>query len=98
MTGKQRTAALTAAFVLLLAMVYSTFFIAVEINHECSGEDCPVCCQLAACENTVRSFSADAMTTVFAAAALFSFFFTFSDHEVCPFRNTLVSLKVKLSD
>ncbi len=39
---------------MLVTMLFSAFYIAAEINHDCSGEDCPVCACIQQCENTLR--------------------------------------------
>ncbi|MCR4946734.1 MAG: hypothetical protein K5929_07330 [Lachnospiraceae bacterium] len=36
-------------------MLLSAFFIAAEVGHDCTGEDCPVCACIRQCENTLRN-------------------------------------------
>ncbi len=48
---------ITAVFMLLVVLAFlllSTFFIAHEADHECSGEDCPVCALIQISENNLR--------------------------------------------
>ena len=47
----------TMAALFLAAMLFSSFFIAVEADHDCTGEDCPICAVVHQCENTLRSVS-----------------------------------------
>jgi len=37
------------AALLLISLVASSFFIAFESDHDCDGDDCPICLQLNAC-------------------------------------------------
>lgn len=45
----------TMAALFLAVMLFSSFFIAVEADHDCTGEDCPICAVIHQCENTLRS-------------------------------------------
>ena len=51
MTKKSRLITGLLAAVLAAVMLSSAVYIAVEANHNCSGEDCAICHQLQACEN-----------------------------------------------
>ena len=42
------------AFMLLFIMLFSSFFIAAHADHDCTGEDCPVCAFIQQCENNIR--------------------------------------------
>ena len=39
---------------MLAGMLLSACFIAAEADHDCSGEDCPVCVFLTLCEQNIR--------------------------------------------
>ena len=39
---------------MLVILLFSAFFIAVEAEHDCCGEDCPVCVCIRQCENTLH--------------------------------------------
>lgn len=39
---------------MLVIVLFSAFYIAVEVNHDCTGEECPVCACIQQCENTLR--------------------------------------------
>lgn len=88
--------ALTAAL-LVFVMLFSAFYIAAEAGHDCAGEDCRICRQIAVCRNTLNALglAAAAAGIVFLAAS------SVRDDAACAAnagRYTLVSLKVKLSD
>ncbi len=53
-----------------LAMLSSAAFIAAEADHDCSGEDCAVCCAISACVNIFKSLTA-AFTALSACACAF---------------------------
>ena len=55
MTRKFRLITGLLAAVLAAVMLSSAVYIAVEANHNCSGEDCAICHQLQVCENLLKS-------------------------------------------
>ncbi len=67
---KNRAFAGVMATMMLVVLLFSAFFVAHEAEHECSGEDCPVCACISWCENTLhRAFAAnEASTALFIAA------------------------------
>ena len=98
MKKKNRIIAILLAVMVLFVMLYSALFIVAEVGHDCTGENCPVCYQINVCQNTLKNLS------FVVCAVVFSIAFT---HILC--RNTfvctvsvqdnsLVALKVKLSD
>ena len=86
------------AAVLAVVMLSSAIYIAVEADHDCSGEDCAVCHQIGICENLLKSLG------LAGAAAAISAAFTYTVGRAvlpCAEMNgtlTLVALKVKLSN
>ena len=42
------------AVMMLVVMLVSSFFIAAHADHDCTGEDCPVCAFIQQCENNIR--------------------------------------------
>lgn len=98
MPGKSRVlaAALTAA--LLFLLLSSALYIAMEAEHDCTGDDCPICCRLAVCENAMKLLGQAAGLVLFAAAAAVSASALPSAAKKAARAVSLVSLKVKLSD
>ena len=86
------------AAVLAVVMLFSAVYIAVEANHNCSGEDCAICRQISICENLLKTLG------LAGAAAAISAAFTYTVcRAILPCTEmigtlTLVSLKVKLSN
>ena len=98
MEKKKRIAALVLAVTVLFVMLYSALFIAAEANHDCVGENCPICYQISVCENTLKNLSLAVCAVAFAAAFTYTLCRSISAcADVTP-SYTLVSLKVKLTD
>lgn len=98
MEKKKRIAAAFLAVTILLVLLFSAAFIAAEADHDCAGENCPICDQIAACQNILKTFSLAVCIAAF--PAVFSYTLcrgSFACADVIP-RNTLVSLKVKLTN
>ena len=86
------------AAVLTVVMLFSAVYLAVEADHDCSGDDCAICHQISVCENLLKSLG------LAGAAAAITAAFTYTVYRaILPCAETidtltLVSLKVKLSN
>ena len=58
MVYKNRVAAIIVALLFGIAVLFSVFFIAAEADHNCAGENCAVCCHIAAYKNILQGFDA----------------------------------------
>ena len=97
--SKLKIAAGVIAMMMLLYIVFSTFFISLEANHKCEDEEnCPICVCMQICQNTLHQISD------FIAVAVVSFVpvllcvgvsFVISDNLV---KETPVSYKIRLND
>ena len=86
------------AAVLAVVMLSSAIYIAVEVDHDCSGDDCAICRQISICENLLKSLGLAG-----AAAAITAAFTYTMCKAILPCTETigtltLVALKVKLSN
>ena len=86
------------AAVLAVVMLSSAIYLAVEADHDCSGDDCAICRQISICENLLKSLG-----LVGAAAAITAAFTYTVCKAILPCTETigtltLVALKVKLSN
>ena len=97
MTKKRRLISCFLAALFVLVMLSSLVFIVLEAEHDCTGEDCPVCYQINVCERTLKSGLAAA---VFFAAGLAGVICSPAAPLPTGVRLCLtpVTLKVKLSD
>ena len=98
MTKKFRFMTRLLAAVLAVVMLSSAIYIAVEANHDCSGDDCAICRQISICENLLKSLGLAG-----AAAAITAVLTYTMCRAILPCTETigtltLVSLKVKLSN
>ena len=97
MEKKKRIAAFLAVTILLV-LLFSAVFIAAEADHDCAGENCPICAQIAVCQNILKTFSLAVCIAAF--PAVFSYTLCRGSFACTDaiLRNTLVSLKVKLTN
>ena len=56
------------AAVLAVVMLSSAVYLAVEANHDCSGDDCAICHQIGVCENLLKSLGLAGAAAVITAA------------------------------
>lgn len=54
---------------LMFTVLFSLFFIAHELDHDCSGDDCPICAFIHMCENNIRQIGGGA-SAIMAAVVL----------------------------
>ena len=98
MTKKKRIISLIVAVAVIFVMLYSALFIVSHAEHDCVGENCPICYQISVCENTLKNLSLAVCAVAFAAAFTYTLCRSISAcADVTP-SYTLVSLKVKLTD
>ena len=98
MTKKKRIISLVVAVAVFFVMLYSALYIAAEANHDCVGENCPICYQISVCQNALKNLSLAVSAAAFAAAFTYTLCRSISAcADVTP-SYTLVSLKVKLTD
>ena len=98
MTKKLRLITGLLAAVLAAVMLSSAVYIAVEANHNCSGEDCAICHQISTCENLLRSLGLAGAAAVITAAFTYTMCKAILPCTEMIGTLTLVSLKVKLSN
>ncbi len=98
MKKRNRIIALLLAVIVLFVMAFSLAVVAAEADHECCGEDCPICEIIAICENNIKGLSLILVfVSLMVALALLGAFI----RETRKFRyqsQTPVSLKVKLTN
>ncbi len=56
-TRDRRITAGIMAVIMLFSLLFSVLFIAVEADHDCTGDDCPICACIQECGNTLRGFT-----------------------------------------
>lgn len=98
MTGEKRLLKAVVSILLILVVLSSALFIAVEAGHDCTGAGCAVCRQISAVEDTLRAFGF-AVISALVARIVFNVLNRNALYRISNLRtSTLVSLMVKLSD
>ena len=97
MTTRKKTAiSLTILFVFV--MLFSHIFIIAEADHECSGEDCPICEIIAIVSDTIKGLSLIGSAVVICAALVFGIVKSLYVNNEAQSVSSLITLKVKLSN
>ena len=69
----RRLAAVVCAALLTCALVCSAAFIFIEAHHDCHGEDCPICAQIALCQDALWRLARVIFASIAVTAALWAF-------------------------
>lgn len=86
------------AAVLAVVMLSSAIYIAVEADHDCSGDDCAICRQISICENLLKSLGLAGAAAAVTAAFTYTVCRAILPRAEMNGTLTLVALKVKLSN
>ena len=98
MTKKFRFMTRLLAAVLAVVMLSSAIYLAVEANHDCSGDDCAICRQISICENLLKSLGLAGAAAAISAAFTYTVCRAILPRAEMNGTLTLVALKVKLSN
>ncbi len=94
----KKTIAILSGIILLGTIIFSAFFIAAEAEHQCEGEECPICECIKKCENIIHSvgggIEVQGIVFMYILVVTFGFIPFASDNT----RETLVTEKVRLND
>ncbi len=96
MVQKRRICAALTACAVILAVIVSVLCIAVESDHECTGDDCGICRMLALCENTVKVLTVALCACISAVLVKELFISGKSFKRISSFRISPIILGVKL--
>ncbi len=95
---KRRPKETLIAAMVLFVIVCSFFFPVAEVDHDCEGEGCRICCLVAVCQSILKSFLAAMFCTMLGSSSMATLP---GGDEACRrsiSKGSLVALKVKLSD
>ena len=98
MTKKFRFMTRLLAAVLAVVMLSSAIYLAVEANHDCSGDGCAICRQISICENLLKSLGLAGAAAAISAAFTYTVCRAILPRAEMNGTLTLVALKVKLSN
>jgi len=95
---RRRVIAVALAVLFVAFTALSLTFMLVEAGHDCTGEDCPICEQIALISGTFRTAAVLVFVMMITAVALVGFK-RLSESFIDGYRtDTLVLLKTKLSN
>lgn len=97
-TKKQKTLAFLTCAVFILVTLFSILFIVKESDHDCTGENCPVCACIHQAEQTLKQLGTDAAEPVIPAPIMAQFVLALACVFLIVPCTTLVSQKVRLND
>ena len=98
MSKKKRILTALLAIAVFFVMLCSVLYIAAEADHDCIGENCPICQYIVNCQNILSNLSLAAGAALFTAALAYSLCrVIFADTGKIT-NHTLVTLKVKISN
>ena len=98
MIKRNRLITSALAMAVVFVMLVSVCLIALEADHDCHGEDCPICEQISLCENTIRLGGIAAATALFFGLTVGSIGLLLLSANESFNRHSLITLKVKHSD
>ena len=90
------------AFVVMVAMVsvmlFSTLYLGEHVNHDCTGEDCPICAMMVQCSNNLKQIGG-VMAVVVCVAPFVCACESLQKYSVNLVSfHSLISQKVRLND
>ena len=85
-------------FLVLLILIFSSFYIAVESDHVCCGEHCPVCITLHQCESILKIFHTAKVKAVQCVVPLLILAIVIAFISLYSYSETPVSQKVRLNN
>lgn len=98
MTKNIRLGALLLTVLMTVVIFSSVVYIAAEADHDCSGDNCPVCYHISICENTLKAVGIVCTALIFIGFSGIFALSLFSLSFMPVYGISLVTLKVKLSD
>ena len=99
MARKTRKLALVFACLFAVVLVTCVVWMSVNASHACREEQCPICSQMETVESVIKKICSAGMSVQALVVALFGGAGVFAAAAMrSPAEETLVSLKVKLSN
>lgn len=83
---------------LVCGVVFSVFFVSNEYDHDCSGDECPICQIITVCENFVKNISGGLILAVAALAAVLVVAGACVKDSADIIADTLITQKVRLNN
>ena len=94
----KRIAAGLMGLTLLLVIALSALFLVAEADHDCAGEDCPICACMRSCVNVLRRFGGAAVSLLAAAVPVILLLFAAVACAAAFAQETPVSRRIRLNN
>ena len=98
MTNRSRIAAAVLVAITVFVVIFSSVFLVEHADHDCTGEDCPICEQLYSCAQNLKNLTAVAVTVMVMVAFRLVVQTGMGQTKCAYILRTPVNLKVKLSN
>ena len=97
-TKKKSTFSVAVCILFLFVTFASLFYIVKEENHNCIGEDCPICANIHQAEQTLKNLGNGTIISAVINPVFIVFVLLITDQFLFIFSTSLVSQKVRLND
>lgn len=94
--NRKKNIAVIACVLFVFVTLASLFYIAKEENHQCTGEDCPICACIRQAEQIVKNVGTAVSYSAIADLGLVRITGVLAVGCLCVLCTTLVSQKVRL--
>ena len=84
--------------IIFFVVLLSTFYIAFEYEHDCTENECPICCLMEQCESTLKQIKDGIVIGFRINIPIFFIAIQFIYLTTNIITNTLVSNKIRLND
>lgn len=98
MNKKKYVVGIVIAITVTLIMVFSTFYVAKEVNHRCSGEGCYICLEIQTFSQILKTLQGALKTGINLLLPVCFLLTILNKRNTLLGAITLISLKVKLTD
>ena len=94
---KRKSLAIVLSIVLIAFFVCSILFITHEADHDCCGEDCPICEEITVLEKAIEELGTGVIAVIITCTMIFGFVDKLFFHNNNQEKNkSLVSLKIEI--
>ncbi len=94
----RHTTAGIMCIVMLSVVLFSSIYIVHEMNHHCSGEDCPICAVIQMCENNLHRIGTGPAIQTVLMMPVFILLLSCQFTGCVLLKETPVSYKVRLNN
>ncbi len=95
---KEKLVAAILATVILLVMLFSAFFIAKHLDHDCRGDQCPICSILHQCMRNLEKLREGLTGVMITFLLILGFLYFKMEKDECLCRISLISQKIRLNN